>query len=339
MKTDWVAEVFSAMRDCGENISIVYGQKPASSAQEEPMWFELPHNRYDGISGLATLLRQQGCRVEQLPVLRGDRFTWLRALRGLFAVLPALQIRQRQWRQFDGARKVGFLPVRERVAWELFTEDQTQRIAHCAKAAGVTVNTYLLFHLDALVCCHLALSRSGNRWMVPVNLRGAVKRADEAAPHMAFLGVDVDRNGSLTELQARISRLKQRAYHWGAWIILHAGKLIGAEGMRRDVHNREQKNHGWTGIFSNLGVWEVPGGGHWIFGPAISRVHPVGAGCITLNGRMALTLQLHDAFGVGLRTAHGLLQYWKHACLQEPARPQSATGPVAVQPAAMRAVG
>ena len=331
MKTDWVAEVFSAMRDCGENISIVYGRKPASSGTGEPVWFELPHNRYDGISGLDTLLRQQGCRVEQLPLLRGDRFTFLRALRGLFAVLPALQIRQRQWRQFDGNRKVSFLPVHERVAWELFTQEQTREIVLEAKAAGVTVNTYLLFHLDAVVASHLALSESGRRWMVPVNLRGAVKRAGEAAPHMAFLGVDVDRNVSLTELQARISRLKQRAYHWGAWIILHAGKLIGAEGMRRDVRNREKKNHGWTGIFSNLGNWKVSGCGHWIFGPAISRVHPVGAGCITMNGRMALTVQLHDAFDVGLQTARALLQDWKHACLQESSREESEIGSIAVQ--------
>jgi hypothetical protein len=316
MKTDWIAEVFSAMRDCGENISIVYGRKPRASDQAEPAWFELPHNQYDGMSGLAALLRGQGCRVEQLPVLQGDRFTFPRALRGLRAALPTLRIRQRQWQQFDGTRNAEFVPVCERVAWDLFTEEETRRIVLEARTAGVTVNTYLLFHLDAVICARLTRPETNRLWMVPVNLRGAVRRAREAAPHMAFFGVDLDRNVSLTGLQTQISGLKERAYHWGAWILLHVGALVGAEGLRRDVRRREKKNHGWTGIFSNLGVWDVPGGGHWIFGPAISRVHPVGAGCITMNGRMALTLQLHAAFGAGLQTTHALLQDWKNACLR-----------------------
>ena len=333
MKTDWVAEVFAAMRDCGENISIVYGHAHATAEYGEPQWFELPHDQYDGMSGLAKLLRMQGCRVEQLPMLRDDRLTWLRALRGLLAVLPSVQIRQRQWRQFDGTRKVRFLPVDERMAWELFTPEQTRQVVAAAKTAGVTVNTYLLFHLDA-VCSYLTRPDASRLWMVPVNLRGAVKRVNEDAPHMAFFGVDVGSDVSLASLQSQISQLKQRAYHWGAWIILHAGRVLGTEGMRRDVHQREQKNHGWTGIFSNLGVWDVPGGGHWMFGPAISRVHPLGAGCVTVNGRMALTMQLHDAFGVALPTARALLEDWKRACLQESSRRQSA--PVA---AAVRAVG
>jgi hypothetical protein len=330
MKTDWVAEVFAAMRDCGENISIVYGHLPAADEYGEPEWFELPHDQYDGMSGLAKLLRLRGCSVEQLPVLRNDRFTWSRALRGLSAVLPSVQIRQRQWRQFDPTRKVRFLPVDERMAWELFTREQTRQIVAAAKMAGVTVNTYLLFHLDA-VCSYLSRPEVSRLWMVPVNLRGAVKRVNEDAPHMAFLGVAVTSDASLASLQSQISQLKQRAYHWGAWIILHAGMVLGTQGMRRDVHRREQKNHGWTGIFSNLGVWDVSGSGHWIFGPAITRVHPLGAGCVTVNDRMALTIQLHDAFGVAMPTTRALLEDWKRACLQEPARQQPAPAPAVVR--------
>jgi len=317
MKTDWVAEVFSAMRDCGENISIVYGRKPMASDKAEPTWFELPHDQYDGMSGLAAVLRRLGCRIERLPVLQGDRFTFLRALRGLYAALPLLGNKQRHWQRFDGTRNAEFAPVGERMAWDLFTEGETREIVLEARAAGVTVNTYLLFHLDAVIGAGLTRPDTCRLWMIPVNLRGAVRRDREAAPHMSFWAVDLDPNVSLAGLQAQISRLKQRAYHWGTWILLHAGALLGIEGMRRDIRRREKKNHGWTGIFSNLGVWEVPDAGHWIFGPAISRVHPVGAGCITMNGRMALTLQLHAAFGAGSPTAQALLRDWKNACLQQ----------------------
>ena len=319
MRTDWVGEVFSAMRDCGEDISIVYGQKTAPSPHAEPRWFELPHDEFDGIGGLATLLRRQGYAVGALPVLWGDRFSFARALRGLYATLPTLRLRRRQWRRFDGARPVRRVSVTERLAWRLFTEEETKQIASAAKAAGVTVNTYLLFHLDAAVVSALAPPTSDRRWMIPVNLRGAVIRRVEAAPHMSFLAVDLDNGSSLSALQARISRLKDRGYHWGAWLALNAGRLIGREALRRDVRNKERNNHGWTGIFSNLGVWQVPGSGPWIFCPAISRVYPIGAGCITLNGRMALTIQLHEAFGTDLRTSYNLLDEWRRSCLPEDA--------------------
>jgi hypothetical protein len=319
MKTDWIAELFRAMRENGEDVSIVYGYKRGADA--EPQWFELPHDEFDGVSGLAKLLRAEGLRAHRLPAFQGEPLTFSRALRGLFAVMPTLQIRQRQWRQFDAARPVSFRPVSERLAWHVFDEEQTAQIGRAAKAAGVTVNTYLLFHLDAaVVSAQLTKPASSRRWMIPVNLRGAVTRPTKDAPCIAFHGADLADGGSPSELQTQIARLKARNCHWGVWAALHAGNVIGAQGMRWDLRNREKKNHGWTGLFSNLGAWEIPGSGSWIFCPAIWRAHPIGAGCITMNGRMALTLQLHDAFGLDLRTAYAVLDAWTQACVPEAAR-------------------
>jgi hypothetical protein len=101
--------------------------------------------------------------------------------------------------------------------------------------------------------------------------------------------------------------------------------LIGAAGLRRELRNRDKKNVGWTGMFSNLGVWDMPDSGHWIFGPAVSRVHPIGAGCVTMNGRMAITVQLHEALSVDLQAAYSLLDAWLRACLPEPAREEAST--------------
>src|SRR5436309_10689609 len=113
MKTDWVAEYFAAMRDCGEDISIVFGQKK-SSLNAEPRWYELPHDQFDGISGLANLLRRQGFRADKLPLFSGDKLTFLRGLRGVSTVLPTVKPRRQQWRHFDRTRKVRFLPVAQR---------------------------------------------------------------------------------------------------------------------------------------------------------------------------------------------------------------------------------
>jgi hypothetical protein len=315
MKKDWVAEVFSAMRDCGEDISIVYGQVGKASNQARPQWFELQHNEFDGMSGLACLLRRQGRSVDRLPLYKGEPLTWRRALQGLGTILPEMKSRPRQWRHFLADRTAGFAPVAQRVAWHFFSAQETQAIVRAAAVAGCSVNTYLLFHLDAVVRDRLVPPEAARRWMLPINLRGAVTRHLERAPHMAFLGVDIDKDGAPAQVQQRIDQLRQRAYHWGVWIMLHAGRLLGGQAMRRDIRKREREQHGWTGIFSNLGVWHVPGADHWLFCPAISRVYPVGAGCLTMNGHMALTVQLHDVLGLDMFAARGILAAWKQGCL------------------------
>jgi hypothetical protein len=212
------------------------------------------------------------------------------------------------------------------VAWRLFTDEQTKKIIAAAKAAGVTVNTYLLFHLNETVSAELTPQGSSKRWMIPVNLRGAITRHAVLPPHMSFLGVDVEREVSLSQLQASINRLKERGYHWGMWVMLHLGRLLGADGMRKDIRKREQQKHGTTGMFSNLGAWDVPGGASWIFCPAVTRVYPIGAGAVTVNGRMALTIQLHEALGRDRRTSDSLLETWSQTCLQQATCREAETG-------------
>lgn len=322
MKTDWVAAGFTAMRECGDDISIVYAQMNDTQARAEPHWFELPHDKFDGVSGLAHLLREQGLRLDVLPVLKGDRPTLGRKLRGLLNVLPALKVRQQRWRRFDWARTSTFRRVRDRVASRLFTEAQTREIVSAAKAAGVSVNTWLLFHLDRAVAAQLTAPSSSRLWMIPVNLRGALPAVPEDFLQMSFLPVDIDGDASPAALQVLINELKDRDCHWGSWTALHLGKWIGHAGIRRELRKRALRQNGWTGMFSNLGVWNVPGARSWIFGPAISRAQPIGAGCVTMNGRMSLTIQLHEALSEDQQASYALLDAWSHGCLKEPLREQ-----------------
>jgi hypothetical protein len=322
MKTDWVAAGFTAMRDCGDDISIVYAEVNGTQARAEPHWFELPHDEFDGIAGLAHLLREQGLRPEALPVLKGDRPTLGRRLRGLLNVFPALKVRQQRWRKFDWARTSTFRRVRDRVASRLFTEAQTKDIVAAARDAGVSVNTWLLFHLDRAVAAQLIPPAASRLWMIPVNLRGALPAVPENFLQMSFLPVDIARDPPAAALQAQINGLMERDCHWGSWIALHLGRLIGHAGIRRELRKRTAQQNGWTGMFSNLGVWNVPGARSWIFGPAISRAQPIGAGCLTMNGRMSLTVQLHEALSEDLQASHALLDAWTQGCLKEPLREQ-----------------
>jgi hypothetical protein len=330
MKTDWVAEMFVALRDCGENISIVFGEERPYAPDAGPRWVELPHDRFDGISGLAHLLKEGGGPVARVPEWGGDRFTFFNGLRGAFSVLNALPVRRQQWKNaFHWTRPVAFLPVGQRLAWRLFTLDETARIVAAAKAAGVTVNSYLLCHLDRAVSAELVAPGAARRWMVPVNLRGAVVRPSAQAPHMSFYGVDLEGEVAPRAVQQRVDRLRRRRYHWGMWILLHLGRLLGKEGIRNDIRKRERQKHGVTGMFSNLGSWNVDGAGSWLFCPAITRVYPVGAGCVTVNGRMALTLQLHEALGRDLHCTWSLLDTWSRACVPQAGDAESARPPAA----------
>lgn len=323
MKLDWVAEWFSTMRECGENISIIYGYKNDLSPEKEPVWYELPHDKFDGISGLASLLRAQDCKVDTLPVLRNDSYTFLRGLRGFFSVAPTLGIRKQAWiASFDWQYQISAREVAERLAWNLFSEEETLQIISQAKAAEVTLNTYLLFHLDAVVRKHLTGTEANRCWMLPVNLRGVITRETEASPHMSYLGVELAKDISLSQLQSKITGLKKDCFHWGTWTLFKSLFLLGKSGIRKDILDRKKKHHGWTGTFSNLGNWNVVDAGHWIFCPTVSMVHPVGAGCITMNGRLAITMQLHEALNADLQITWSLINSWKLSVLAATSYPQ-----------------
>jgi len=322
---DWIAEMFTALRDCGEDISIVFGQP----GRELPVaWHELPHDRFDGVSGLDALLGQQGLSAAALPTLREGRPSWFRRARGVLSVLRYLGIRKQRWTiDYDWRDPEHVPPPGERVAWVLFDEERTAALLQAARSAGATVNTYLLAHLDAVVRGTWVPQDAGRRWMLPVNLRGAVTRPDPSPPHMSFLTVDIDGAATPTGLQAQIDRCLHQGQHWGMWALLQLGRLLGEAGMRKDIRKRERMGHGATGMFSNLGVWQVEGGGPWLFCPAITRVYPIGAGCITVNGRMALTLQLHHALDGTLDKARATLDAWTHACLAPTASTDSTVTP------------
>lgn len=341
---DWVAEVFRAHRDCGESIAIVFGQVDARAPTAHDItWHELQHDQYDGVSGLASLLAKQGLKPDALPVLREGRPSWFRRIRGLLSVLRYLSVRRQAWNvEFDWKEPEGWPSPADRVAWILFDEDQTRALLQAAKSAGSTVNTFLLTHLDAVVCGRWVPRDSERRWMLPVNLRGAVQRHAEAPPHMSLLAVDMTGTPTPGAVQTHIDGLLRQGQHWGMWPLLHAGRVMGAEGMRKDIRKRALQGHSNTGMFSNLGVWNVAGGGSWLFCPAITRVYPIGAGCITVNGRLALTVQLHTGLGATLAEARETLEAWTQSCLdaieQTHTRPAAApaTGPrhaTAPQPA------
>src|ERR1043166_7061003 len=66
--TDPIAPWFIAAEELGEFIGIRFGRVPPEGT--EPEWMFLRHTDFDGIGGLAELLRRRGAHLPRLPQIK-----------------------------------------------------------------------------------------------------------------------------------------------------------------------------------------------------------------------------------------------------------------------------
>src|ERR1039458_5763811 len=80
--TDAISPWFLAAEELGEYTGIRFGRVPPGGA--EPEWRFLRHADYDGIGGLAEILRQRGAKVDHLMQIKYPAPpSWLPLLRAL----------------------------------------------------------------------------------------------------------------------------------------------------------------------------------------------------------------------------------------------------------------
>jgi hypothetical protein len=160
--------------ELGEFIGIRFGRVALGS--NEPEWFFLPHTEYDGIGGLAELLRRRGAPDERLPQIK---YPAPPSPLSVLKVLPRyLKPRERiEWLPMEkGAGSTLAMPQPPTaVAWRVFDEPTTSQIRRFCRKTGVTVNSFLLRHLTKAIRPFLADQSAVIPWMIPVNLRGKVQ--------------------------------------------------------------------------------------------------------------------------------------------------------------------
>lgn len=296
------AEWFQVLADLGERIGIAFGRVDASGA---PEWFDLAHTDFDGVGGLAHLLRGRGMRCAALPELaRPERPGLLRWLRILRKDPSGERHPTVAWRRFDPAtRPAGPAPW---PAWKLLGPDETRRLEARAEQEGASTNSLLLSALQrALV--PLLVEGSPPRpglWMVPVNMRGAVRSARDTANQSAYLTVEMGPAPSPKEAHAAVKAALADDLHWASWLQAVASRWIGRRLYGRLLRSYwSRPRHPWLGAFSNLGEWP-PGGeagedgtAGWVFAPPTVKTIPVAAGAIGWRGRLGLALRVHPALG------------------------------------------
>ncbi len=322
---DWIGVWFDEVERSGENTSILFGRtrpggvEPGGSRVIEPEWVRMPHQRFDGIGAFAEVLERTG--VWPNAVLPEGRMgpspgVWrsARALRGhVSRFVP--QEEARRWKGFDPT----WVPVSGRsdlatprdVAWRSLDEDQSAALEAAARDLDVSLNTFLLGSLHE--AAGAILEPAGRAvWMIPVNLRGGVRREEPRSNHAAFIDLELADGLAPREIHERLKALLERGGPWGSWFAMSLSRWLGRGYVRRTIA-RGSTQSSRVGAFSNLGEWEQPGradAGAWVFAPPVTRFQPVGAGVLKWNGRWALAVQAHPGFGPGSRVAAGLLEGW-----------------------------
>ncbi|MEM7203671.1 MAG: hypothetical protein AAF628_25630 [Planctomycetota bacterium] len=292
-------------------------------------WHRVSHKRHDGIGGFVHLLRAKGID----PVLprglsRGPRPSWWPFLRGLPAFLaPRRGLAWRAGLRVGAAPEAGALPD-PAAAWHVCSQAETDALRAASRSAGVTLNTFLLKHLDVAVRGDLADSAATIPWMVPVNLRGRIHRADDTSNHSSFLSVRVSPQSSLREVHADVQQGLAGGAHWGPWKTYAATQWL-PQWLKRRIVRADRVITPWHfGLFSNLGEWDAAHairhaevGGAWVLMATVLRCQPVGAAAMTFQGRLGLSIQVHPTLTRLAAVPRGWMAKWlagAHAAIDAP---------------------
>lgn len=306
--------MFEALKDLDEFVGIRFGYQ--GPGQENPEWQFIDHSGFDGVGGFAKILRERGASLKSLPkISRHSRVK----LSALWESLPGL-VRSRKfpsWRDTFPTSPARNNQAPGAFATHRFNHEQTQQLLELSRHHGVSVNSLLLHSLDAAIRSFLEDSATPISWMVPVNLRGMVKREVEESNHSSYLTPRICADDSLQTVHSKIRRKLQTGQHLLTWKTYSLTRFLSHSAKKMIIrHNRVMADH-CLGCFSNLGEWD-PGcqwtgeqlAGNWFFSPPTLRCQKIAAGCLTFQNQLTLTLQIHPELTSDPEIARKWIKAW-----------------------------
>lgn len=314
-RRDPIRPWFEASEKLNDFIGIRFGRiAPGAS---EPEWLYRSHADFDGIGGLSDILRGRGVPLGPLPTIPHpvDPSWW-----SFIRSMPEyLQPRERvAWKlPFAKTRQAAIDSPPEAVAWRVFDEDRSAKLRSLCHKSGFTVNSFLLKHLSAAVFPSLMDDTPVIPWMIPVNLRGKVRRDRDTENHSSYVRVRVGREDPVGAVHGKVYGALAEGCHWANWLAYSSGRVL-SKGMRRAMIRAERATSQWIiGAFSNIGVWDAEGrfegrdiDGSWLFMPPAMRFFKIGAGCVTFRGRLSLAIQIHPELSADPSDARAWMEAW-----------------------------
>lgn len=306
------AKWFSAAEATGDFMGIRYGRKPNASNEVE--WSFVSHIECDGIGGFARLLRQNGAELSKLPETRHPNRHIIKPLWNLmFQKSPSAEHATREdWTLTETDGKIA--SPSKAVEWHLFTEEETAQIRQKCRQMKTTVNSYLLKHLDQAVRPNIKRPNLAITWMIPVNLRGDIQYADDTENHVSAIETVISTNDSVEEVQQQIRHRLALGEHRVNRLILKVGGFLPHRAKKHFITKSRNKPEGNIGAFSNLGVWDsekaIESNDAWFFCPPVCNGQLLGAGCVTFQNRLSLTLQAHSSLSEQPELAKAWMERW-----------------------------
>lgn len=277
-----------------------------------PQWHTRSHRFSDGIGGLSLLLWEQyGHDCGPLPQGRDKEMPHWREIWKPRAKVP-VPAGKVQWRMLEPALRdcSSHVPVSL-----LLSVMQTRGIEQRAREAGVSSALWLLWTADAALRATLTAEASVNDWVFPVNLRGAVQGADEYTNHCSGLCLKLGPDQDAQDLKQQIALRFARLEHWRQWSLLTLGRWLGQSGINFLCRFLQGRPGRYTGSYSNLGEWNVPGlDGLNATAPG-SPAYPVAVSTMVCNGRRTLACRLHPVVGGNPGRAIEFLKHWRRLSL------------------------
>jgi len=312
---DPITPWFEALVELGEYIGVRFGRIAPGS--EQPEWMFILHTEADGIGGLAKLLRERGATLPRLPHLKyPSEPSW----KWFLKMMPAyLKPRHRlKWRPLAKGPEVEASKVPPpAVAWNVFDEPSTTRIRWACRKAGVTVNSFLLKHLNKTIRPYLEDESAVIPWMIPVNLRGKVVRDSDTENFSSYVGVRIRSFETVADVHRSIYRSLASGEHWGNWYAYSAGRFTNPSLKKYLINSDRAMSQWFLGSFSNLGDWDAekkisePGClGNWLFSPPVLACQMIGAGCVTFQNCLSIVIQAHPQLTTSPAVAREWMQNW-----------------------------
>lgn len=282
----------------------------------------VPHKDHDGIGLFLKLLREHEGFTGTMPKLRQTPPPSRSRLEVLVRVLRAPDRAPLPWKQTDLGPSSA-LP--DAFAYTLLSHDETRALVAQGARGKAMLSCRVLHALHAAVVPDLVTESDRSVWLVPVNMRGAVRAASELANQISFLPIGVKNGASAFDVQQAMRDMLRADLHWGTWDAMGLRAALGQRFTRAFTQHLyrglvRRGGTGWLGSFSFGGVVAAEGVTPrfgWYGVPPTSLMWPISAGAFAWGGQMSLALQVHASLGKTASWAEGAVLAWKKRALED----------------------
>jgi hypothetical protein len=304
LREDWTPEFFRLMQDMGEDID-VYG----IINEGEPNVY--PHDQVDGISLLVDLLNKNNINVQEYPKIPvRPKPSFLSRYIQYVKWSMDMPYKTKQW--IDTGVSVSDKSYRT-IKLD-FTE--TEKAKEKASAHGVSLNTWLLFHLNKSVS--LYYKQDSNRkayWMIPIALYEEINKDIEIKNRVSFIDAIIEDHHLSLDIHMQLKEKITKKQYWGTRLATSLGKILGRR-FYKPLITWGNKYLLRNGTFTNLGSWVIDQNDEerlqslHLIAP-VGIMNPTSASAVELNGKLNLGFMAHTSLNLNTEMIEGILKAWK----------------------------